>query len=165
MKITRLGFVLALLFSVLGCTTAGTGSGQLLGVGVPEQPVSFIWTSNDGGISGVMMAAIPEGSFQGQFFQITQQTRVETLAPLWSHWGSGWDDWPYWGGPLPPMYPSPQFVTHYSGKVVATLQSASLQRMRCRFHLMAPARGMSGGGEGECQLSDGRLVRAVFMSR
>jgi hypothetical protein len=59
-------------------------------------------------------------------------------------------------------YPTVQFITHYSGKVVATLDAPGNQRMRCRFHLVEPSRGMGGGGEGECQLSDGRLVRAVF---
>jgi hypothetical protein len=59
-------------------------------------------------------------------------------------------------------YPMMQFITHYSGKVVTTLAASGDQRMRCRFHLAAPARGMSGGGEGECQLNDGRVVRVEF---
>ena len=54
---------------------------------------------------------------------------------------------------------------HYSGKVVATLEAPEQQRMRCRFHLVAPARGMSGGGEGQCQLSDGRALRASFAGK
>lgn len=61
-----------------------------------------------------------------------------------------------------PPYPTTQFITHYSGKVVATLTGQGDQRMRCRFHLVAPASGMSGGGEGQCQLADGRVVQAVF---
>ena len=50
----------------------------------------------------------------------------------------------------------------YSGKVVATLTGQGDQRMRCRFHLVASASGMSGGGDGQCQLADGRAVQAGF---
>jgi hypothetical protein len=34
--------------------------------------------------------------------------------------------------------------------------------MRCRFQLDKPAAGMSGGGQGQCTLTDGRMVDAVF---
>jgi hypothetical protein len=165
MKTSR--FLSVLLLSMLfltACTTVGTGGGQLSGKEGAEVPVAFNWTSTDGGMSGTMTAQLPGAVFQGPFFQITQQTRGETLSPLWTHWHQGWNDWPYWSDPFPSMYPSPQFITHYSGKVVATLESSNNQRMRCRFHLVVPSRGMSGGGEGECQLSQGRVVRAVFKS-
>lgn len=163
MKTTRsLAALLLLMLALAACTTIGTGSGQLAGAGAQQEPVTFNWTSTDGGMSGTMTAALPDVTFQGRFFQITQQTRGEVLTPLWTHWHRGWYDWPYWGGPLSPPYPATQFITHYSGKVVATLESPDSQRMRCRFHLVEPARGMSGGGDGQCQLSDGRVVRAVF---
>jgi len=145
-----------------GCTSVGSGLGQLLETGASEHAVAFSWTSQDGGMSGTMTAALPDAMYQGRFFQITQQTRQETLGPLWSHWNHGWNDWPYWSGPLPPPYPTPQFITYYSGKVVATLATSANQHMRCRFHLVQPSRGMSGGGEGQCQLTGGSVVRAVF---
>jgi hypothetical protein len=163
MKTARpLATLLLLLLALSACTTIGTGSGQLAGAGTPEELVAFNWKSTDGGMSGTMTASLSETTFQGRFFQITQQTRSEVLTPLWGHWYPGWYDWPYWGGPFAPPYPTTQFITHYSGKVVATLESASQQRMRCRFHLVAPERGMAGGGEGECQLSDAGVVWAVF---
>ncbi|MFZ2391545.1 MAG: hypothetical protein WBI05_10430 [Rhodoferax sp.] len=163
MKTTgTLAGVLLFNLALVACTTTGTGGGQLAGGGTQAAPVAFSWTSKDGGLSGTMTAVLPDVSYQGEFFQITRQTRTEVLAPLWVHWNHGWYDWPYWGGPASPPYPVTQFITHYSGKVVATLAAPGEQRMRCRFHLMVPARGMSGGGEGQCQLSDGRLVRAVF---
>jgi hypothetical protein len=56
------------------------------------------------------------------------------------------------------------FVMHYSGKVVATLQSGD-KHMRCRFQLTQPSRGMGGGGEGECQLGQGGIIRANFAPR
>lgn len=125
-------------------------------------PVMFYWTSKDGTLSGTMRATLAGDIFQGRFFQITQQTRAETLTPLWAHWRDGWNDWPYWGHSALQPYPGTQFITHYSGKVVATLESAEGERMRCRFHLVEPTRGMSGGGEGECQLSGDKVIQASF---
>lgn len=144
------------------CTSTGGGGGQLSGAGGADQPVAFSWISTDGGISGTLRAELPGQVFEGPFFQITEQTRSEVLTPLWRQWRPGWPDWPARGGFLLPIYPTTEFVTYYSGQVVATLASPGQQRMRCRFQLMAPATGMSGGGEGECQLGDGRLVRAWF---
>ena len=154
--------ILLMFFAMAACTTTGSGAGQLSGPGDPSQPVAFSWTSTNGGISGTMTAMLPGQVFQGRFFQITQQTRDEVLTPLWLQWDRGWNDWPYWSRPFLPPYPATRFITHYSGKVVATLEAQDKQHMRCRFHLSEPARGMSGGGEGECQLNAGRLVRAVF---
>ncbi len=156
---------LLLTLTLVACTTTGTGDGHLAGMGTQAEPVAFSWTSKDGGLSGSMTATLPDVSYQGAFFQITQQTRTEVLAPLWTHWNHGWYDWPYWDVPASPPYPATRFITHYSGKVVATLAAPGGQRMRCRFHLVQPARGMSGGGEGQCQLSDGGVVRAVFPAK
>lgn len=152
----------ALLLGLAGCTSTGTGAGHVSNPGSADEPVAFAWSSTDGAISGVLRASSAGAKFQGRFFQITQQTRSELLQPLWTYWGSGWQDWPYRGRRyLAPVHAT-QFVTHYSGMVVASLEAGGDLRMRCRFHLVDPARGMSGGGEGECQRSDGRLVHAVF---
>ena len=162
-RIRGLATLMWLLWALAGCTSSGMGGGQLTGAGAHDEPVTFSWQSTDGGMSGPMTATLPGAIFQGRFFQITRQTQGETLSPLWDHWRSGWYDWPYWGGPSLPAYPTSQFITYYSGKVVATLESADKQqRMRCRFHLVKPIRGMAGGGEGECQLTGGRVVQAVF---
>ena len=34
--------------------------------------------------------------------------------------------------------------------------------MRCRFHLISPTSGMSGGGAGECQTTAGNTIEATF---
>ena len=94
-----------------------------------------------------------------------KKIRHEGVKKTAAHWHNGWYDWPYWGGPMTTPYPITRFVTHYSGKVVATLDSEGKSRMRCRFHLADPASGMAGGGEGECQLTDGRVVQAVFANQ
>ena len=171
--ITSLGLVLAL--SACTTLTSGTGGGRVTGEGAAPAQVSFSWTSSDGGISGVMTAALPGQTFSGRFFQITEQTRAEVLTPLWSRWPPGWHDWPPLGRPwmvpqpypypypYPYAYPTTQFLTHFTGKVVASLESPEgPQQIRCRFDLVEPVRGMGGGGDGDCQFSDGRTVRAVF---
>lgn len=157
------GFVWIVALSA--CTSTGSGVGQTTKEGVSDQTVEFSWKSTDGGISGSISASLPATNFEGRFFQITSQTRSEALDPLWRHWRRGWHDWPYWGSTWPYPYPTTQFITHYSGKVVASLASESGQNMRCRFHLSEPVMGMRGGGQGECQISDGRVVRATFAGK
>ena len=154
----------ALTLVVSGCATktAGMGGGDLHAQGRPEVPVLFSWTSPDGGINGNMVATLPDATFTGPFVQITQETRREALRPLWAGWNEGWNDWPYWSRPtLGPSDPV-RFTRVYSGKVVANLRDVGGRYMRCRFHLDDPARGMSGGGLGECQLAGGRSVDAII---
>jgi hypothetical protein len=150
------------LAALAGCTTMGMGGGELTAKGKPTEPVVFSWKSTDGGLTGTMVATLPDATYTGRFFEITQQTQGETLAPMWNGWNEGWYDWPYWSQPWPGTYGATQFITHYSGKVVANLQTNGGERMRCRFHLAHPSGGMSGGGQGECQLSGGRVINAAF---
>jgi hypothetical protein len=164
-QLTLCGVAATLALALGACTTTGIGGGQLSAAGAPDTAVTFNWKSTDGGMSGTMIASIPGANYQGRFFQITQQTRGDVLNPLWTYWNRGWYDWPYWGHPFATPYPTTQFITYYSGKVVATLESEGKQHMRCRFHLAEPAQGMSGGGEGECQLSDARVIRAAFSDK
>jgi hypothetical protein len=160
-------FTFAFMFLVVSaCTFTGEGTGQLAASPTQnESAVHFNWKGTGTSLSGTMTATLSDTVFAGQFFEITKQTRTEVLAPLWEPWRPGWRDWHFWGYPSPMMGPVTQFVTRYSGKVVANLEAPGNLRMRCRFHLMEPSRGMSGGGEGECQISDGRTVHAVFESQ
>ena len=151
---------LAAAAALAGCTTTGMGGGDLSRPGRGPEPVLFSWKSTDGGLSGTMTATLPHATYQGRFFQITQQTQRQFIEPLWVGWRPGWGDWPYWGPG--DWADTTQFITRYSGKVVANLQSDGGGRMRCRLHLIDPARGMSGGGEGECQLSGGGTIAARF---
>jgi hypothetical protein len=48
-----------------------------------------------------------------------------------------------------------EWVQLYSGKVVATLFGDQGDSMRCRFQLTDPQAGLSGGGVGQCQVSNG----------
>jgi len=129
-------------------TTAGTGSGNVRGT---QKPVAFTWqsesTDND---SGAITATFGSGRvFKGSYVQIDSDTRFDSIEPLWV----GWDksdrrgNWRYWE-------PSPAFYKQYNGRVLANLHADDGEAMRCRFTLISPSRGMAGGGEGRCQLSE-----------
>jgi hypothetical protein len=136
------------------CTTMGTGSGSVSPGG---EAVSFSWKSTDGGVSGTMSAALKDGqTFSGPYLQVTSTTQSQAFDPLWTGWEPGWSSWG-WGA-----FPDFASTTHYSGRVMANLQAADGQQMRCHFHLNHPFEGMGGGGQGQCQLKSGRSVDAVF---
>lgn len=145
--------------SLSACTTQGSGAGAIDGGLLGGMPVMFSWQSRDGGNSGTMTATLPDATYTGPFFQITTQTDYRILDPLWRGWGQGWSDWPYWGNS--PMV-TDSFVTHYSGRVLANLTNEDGVPLRCRFLLLRPSAGMSGGGQGECQMRSGREIDASF---
>ena len=136
------------------CATTGVGTGHTR---KDDITAAFQWKANDDR-SGILSANLSNGEeYTGKFFQITSETRVEDVAPLWAGWHVGWRGWDYWD-----RMPSASFVTHYSGKVVANLDGPNEEHMRCRFTLIRPDAGMAGGGEGRCQLPSGRNIDATF---
>jgi hypothetical protein len=146
------------------CTTMGNGTGS---VSPGNEAVQFSWKSTDGGVSGTMDAALKDGqTFSGPYLQVTSTTRSQAFDPMWSGWEHGWGEFGGFGefGGLGGFgsFPDTTFTTHYSGRVMANLQAADGQRMRCHFHLNHPDEGMGGGGQGQCQLKSGRSVDAVF---
>jgi hypothetical protein len=137
-----------------GCTTMGGGFGPTTS---GASPTEFSWKSSDG-VSGTMNTTMADGTtYSGQYFQITRDTTVDSVAPLWVGWHTGWGGADYWDAG-----PSPDFITHYSGRVVANLASPSATHMRCQFELVRPSDGMAGGGSGQCQLPDGETIDASF---
>lgn len=169
MKSVAMGAVMLVSVALLGgcATTKGVGQGEITRDHHFGPPVHFSWKSDNGGQEGTMTATLPDAVYRGKFFQITHQTQLQMLAPLWTGWHEGWDDWPYWGGPFADEtfagdYDPTQFVTYYSGKVLANLSAPDGKRMRCRFLLFSPSDGMAGGGQGECQLSNGKTINATF---
>jgi hypothetical protein len=144
------------LASLGACTTTGMGTGS---TATGDTLVGFSWTS-DNSTSGSMTATFQATgqAYTGRFFQVTSETRVDDLDPLWEGWGRrGFRGWPYWGGG-----DGDSFITHYSGRVLANLVSPTGARMRCNFRLVRPSSGMSGGGEGRCQSPDGKTIDATF---
>ena len=148
-----LSAVLCVGIALSACTSMGTGSGS---VSQSDTPVAFAWKSADGGTTGTMSATLGgRQTFSGPYLQITKEVRNEDFGPLWAGWPYGWGDWENFG-------PYEQYVTEFSDRVIANLQTADGQRMRCRFNLNTPLDGMTGGGQGDCQLKNGRSVVAVF---
>jgi hypothetical protein len=146
--------LIGMMSAMAACTTMGTGIGNARG---GDLQANFAWTSTDDR-TGTLTANLSSGdSFSGPFFQVTRDTRVETLAPLWYGWAGPWRGARYWG-----RYPDTAFVTHYSGRVVANLADGSGEHMRCHFTLMHPQQGMAGGGAGQCQLPSGQTIDATF---
>jgi hypothetical protein len=143
--------------TMAACQTAGTGSGNIRG---SNKPVAFTWESTDS-VSGNITATFGTGRvFKGTYFQITRDTRVDRLEPLWDGWGRPYrrSAWRHWSAD-----PGPEFMKTYSGRVLANLHSPDGDHMRCRFTLISPQRGMAGGGEGRCQLSEsGKEINAEF---
>jgi hypothetical protein len=149
--------LIAFALILTACQTAGTGSGNVRGT---RKPVAFTWQSTDS-VSGDITATFGTGRvFKGNYFQITSETRVDRLEPLWDGWGRPYrrNAWRYWSAD-----PGPEFMKTYSGRVLANLHSPDGEHMRCRFTLISPQRGMAGGGEGRCQLSEsGQEISAEF---
>ena len=141
-----------------GCKSTGLGAGQS-----PKGDVhaTFQWESLTP-TSGTLRAALvtPNGApetYAGKFFQITRETTLETVGPLWDPWYPAWGGWRYWGAE-----PEIAFLTHYTGHVVANLEGPANKRMRCEFQLVNASAGMKGGGKGECQLASGETIKAEF---
>jgi hypothetical protein len=145
-----------LLLGLAGCATMGTGTGS---TSTGTDPVNFTWHGNSDSVSGTMSAAFASGvTYSGQFFQITSDTSVDSLGPLWTGWGRGWR-----GGGFGGYWDAgPDFVKKYTGRVLANLTAPDGKHMRCRFQLARPSSGMSGGGSGECQVPDGKTIDASF---
>jgi len=151
-RLLQTGVVVLATLLAGACTTTGTGTGETRGGG---PGVRFDWTA-ESAVKGQISATFADGkSYAGNLFQITTETRVDEVAPLWVGWYSPWGEWPYWDG-------GPEFIKHYTGRVVANLKDPGGSHMRCNFRLVDPSRGMVGGGEGKCQLSNGHTIDATF---
>ena len=154
MKTCHMILTAAFVLTLAACTTMGTGVGS-----TPRGDLRAVisWKSMSDR-DGVMTAMLSNGeTYSGMFFQITSETRLDTLDPLWVGWARPWSDWAYLG-----PEPVTGFVTHYSGRVVANLEGPNGTHMRCDFSLSRPASGMAGGGVGTCQLPNGRTIDATF---
>lgn len=133
-----------------------------------HQAVRFTWQSTDGGLSGQIQTALPDGeAFMGKFHEVAP-TVLEHGGWFCRRWYGGWYGDPWlgpswsWGGAWPYHGSCDGFVTYYTGRVVALLDGDHGARMRCHFTLDEPGTGMRGGGWGECQVSTGERIDAMF---
>jgi hypothetical protein len=111
--------------------------------------IAFSWQSGGDSSIGEIQASLPDGRrFTGTYVQPTTTTWNDSYGPYWNSWAGVWGSYrPWYGGPRT------SFATHYSGKVLAHLETPEGARKRCEFTLFSPSRGLNGGAEGECQLS------------
>ena len=148
---------IAALLVIAGCETMGVGTGSSKPGGVTA---TFAWKS-ESGTNGAMTANLSTGdTYQGPYFEVTHETNTDTLGPLWV----GWEGRGRWGGWDGGWGPGEGFSTTYTGKVLANLAGPGGNHMRCRFTLVQPSSGLSGGGTGRCQLPDGTIIHADFPS-
>jgi hypothetical protein len=146
------------LLVVVACKSTGGGTGASNTGDVQAQ---FTWQQSES-TSGTLTAIVssPGGSqetYSGKFYQITRNSTVDTMGPLWYPWHPGWRGWADWGAE-----PDEAVITHYTGHVLANLGGPDGKRMRCQFQLLRADEGMKGGGQGQCQLSSGQNIRADF---
>lgn len=160
--------ILTVLLVGAGCSSQGVGTGEVESPGgvAAERgsAVSFSWHSDGPSVTrGVIAAVVPgRGTFRGKYMQITSETDVEGVGPYFEDgWHSGWDTWDGWG----PEWDDDDFVTNYSGRVIAVLRSETGEPMRCRFQLAEPDRGPAGGGMGECEVSDEEKITDVVLEK
>jgi hypothetical protein len=120
----------------------------------PAGRMDFSWQSGSNASQGSIAASSSDGrTFTGTFLQPTRAMTINDYGPYWSAWAGGW-------GGAGPWYNGAEadFITTYSGHVLASLTGNDGTRMRCTFMLRDPSNGMAGGGEGDCQLSNNEKV-------
>jgi hypothetical protein len=144
------GLLATLAIAVSGCAITSDG----LELEPIRSGADFAWSSTDG-VTGSLTALLPDGRvFRGTYLEVTPATRMDQIEPLLEGWQAhrGWRHWE--------TRSAFAFAKHYAGRIVADLEAGDGQRMRCHLRLQAPAIGMSGGAEGECEISGGAGIVA-----
>ena len=162
--IRRSWYFVALATLGIGCSHAGSGQGELesssagsgsAGAEASKGAIAFTWHSGADASKGEIEATTPgHGTFEGTYLQPTSTTETTAVDPYYGAWTD-----PGWGVGMPWFIgPMDNFTTQYSGKALAHLRAPDGTRMRCTFDLRDPPKGMAGGAEGDCQLSDNEQV-------
>ncbi len=142
-----------------GCISTGQMAGRLAKPDEPAVPVTLEYQTSRFGQGGTMWSTLPNGEFfDGKYLQITAAATADTIGPVAVGWGWGW-------APVDPWFAgvnATTFVQQYSGRVVATLFGDQGHVMRCRLNLSNPAGGITGGGIGECEVSNGERIDVQF---
>jgi hypothetical protein len=153
----------AIAAALVGCVTTGSIGGRLSASGQPPTPVTFSFQSDRFGEGGTLSVTLPDGEyFSGRYLQVTSTSTADVVRPITVFWGPRWHHWGPFGDPWLDESDYTSFVTNYSGRVVATLFGNKGNTMRCRFQLSNPQAGLSQGGVGECNVSNGGTIEAQF---
>lgn len=142
-KTTAYSAAIAALLCLVGCESVGTIGGVSSG-----GPVQFDYQQGFLATDGVLNVVMPDGErFSGKFVQ-----QSETRAGHDWQFGKG-------GKNNGAVFGSSE---NKSSSVKALLLGDRNSTMKCEFQFSSPARGMKGGGIGECDVSDGRDVNITF---
>jgi hypothetical protein len=139
--------LLALTGACASATGVGTGALEPSRTGRPET-VDFAWSAEPSAARGTIEAALPDGErFRGSWIRLDARTDPGVLAAYFRAFDGGWMG-----------LSAPAFARAYEGDLVALLDGPHEKRMRCRFQLAHPERGLAAGGLGSCELTDGHTV-------
>jgi hypothetical protein len=151
MRTPARAWLAALGLAAAACATpaSGTGAGTLTRQGSNAGQVAFAWQSEDGGQTGTLAATLADGRrFEGPFLQLTHDVDRARYRRMWAGWDYGWRGWGRGWAVLPEI----DHGTAYSGRVIANLAAPDGTRMRCKLDLAHPRDGLTGGGQGVCQV-------------
>lgn len=175
--------VVGVMLASLACSTVkpqrGMMSGEWSKPNSSEIELVKISYSSNEAHGGVVNITLGEGGerFRGDFVRISKESQGRPIrGNIMSSWGTLWgqthqegeiDPWTRGvvdapasreGGSGWDFY----LRKHYSGRVIAFLTGDRGNSMRCRMELKNPAEGMSGGGSGECEVSDDSEINIRF---
>ena len=157
----------------------GIMSGEWSTPGSSQVEIVTISYSSDEAYGGVVNITLgPEGErFRGNFVRINNESQGKAIrGNIMSSWVTLWDQNHKPGEADPWMRGTVDAPAsreagsgwdfylrkHYSGQVIAFLNGDRGNGIRCRMELKNRAEGMSGGGSGECEVSDGSHIRIRF---
>ena len=134
--------------------------------GIEEQKVIIAWES-ESDHTGNMTFTLGRGGqrFVGPYMLLETTVQHVETQPLYGLWDSpNFDEWAVGGSDawFSPGWGVTAWVDHYDGRVVSGLNGNRGGSARCHFTLSNTAAGLPGGGTGECQVSDGGLLKASF---
>ena len=108
--IVKLGLPLLAALTV-GCTTMGAGFGSTAS---EADPINFNGESSYS-VPGAMASPLSDGNrYNGELFQITENSTFDGAGPRWSVRFPGWSDEDHWS-----VVPSPSVINHSAGPTVA----------------------------------------------
>ena len=108
--IVKLGLPLLAALTV-GCTTMGAGFGSTAS---EADPINLNGESAYS-VPGAMSSPLSDGNrYNGELFQITENSTFDGAGPRWSVRFPGWSDEDHWS-----VVPSPSVINHSAGPTVA----------------------------------------------